>query len=115
MMLNLWFYHQLWVKCIHIRNSSGYIGQTHSRFPNVCGCLTLTEMHIGLTFFVICSINYNLTNTLLISPPEVKNSIIYSVRQKKLPFIENVRIKSLTCLKHQINITVALLFCGMFF
>ena len=28
------FYHQLWVKwvCIHIRNSSGDIGQTHSRF-----------------------------------------------------------------------------------
>ena len=31
----LCFYHQLWVKwvCIHIGNSSGHIGQTHSRFP----------------------------------------------------------------------------------
>ena len=29
------FYHQLWVKwlCIDIGNSSGHIGQTHSRFP----------------------------------------------------------------------------------
>ena len=31
----LCFYHQLWVKwaCIDIGNSSGHIGQTHSRFP----------------------------------------------------------------------------------
>ena len=36
MIFYLYFYHQLWVKwvCIqHIGNSSGHIGQTHSRFP----------------------------------------------------------------------------------
>ena len=35
LIFNLCFYHQLWVKlvCIHIGNSSGHIGQTHSRFP----------------------------------------------------------------------------------
>ena len=34
MIFNLCFYHRLWVKwvCIHIGNSSGHIGQTHSRF-----------------------------------------------------------------------------------
>ena len=35
MIFYLCFYHQLWVKwvCIDIGNSSGYIRQTHSRFP----------------------------------------------------------------------------------
>ena len=35
MTFNLSFYHQWWVKwiCIHIVNSSGLIGQTHSWFP----------------------------------------------------------------------------------
>ena len=33
MTLNLRFYNQLWVKCIHIGNSSGHIGKTLSRFP----------------------------------------------------------------------------------
>ena len=35
MIFYLCFYHQLWVKwvCIDIGNSSGHIGQTHSRFP----------------------------------------------------------------------------------
>ena len=35
MTFNSCFHHQLWVKlvCIHIGNSSGYITQTHSRFP----------------------------------------------------------------------------------
>ena len=33
MTFNLCFYHQLWVKCIHIENSSGHTGEAHSRFP----------------------------------------------------------------------------------
>ena len=35
MTFNSCFHHHLWVKlvCIHIGNSSGYITQTHSRFP----------------------------------------------------------------------------------
>ena len=34
---------------------------------------------------------------------------------KKLRFIENLRIKSLSCFKHQVNITVFFLSCGCFF
>ena len=41
-----------------------------------------------------------------------KNSF---VPQKKFLFIENLRIKYLTCFKHQINTIVVLLFCGSFF
>ena len=35
MNFNLCFYHQFWVKwvCIHVGNSSGHIGQTHSQIP----------------------------------------------------------------------------------
>ena len=44
MTFNLCSYHQLWVKwaCIHIGNSSGHIGQTHSRFPK---CLWMSNWH----------------------------------------------------------------------
>ena len=42
MTFSLCFYHQLWVKlvCIHIGNNSGYIEQTHLRFPK---CLWIYE------------------------------------------------------------------------
>ena len=41
--LIFWF-HQLWVKwvCMHIGDSSGYIGQTHSQFPK-CLWMFATE------------------------------------------------------------------------
>ena len=46
---------------------------------NICGCLTLNEMHIKLTSLITCSINNNLTNTSSIPPPEVKkHSTVYS-------------------------------------
>ena len=83
MILYLYFYHQLWV-CIHksvyirIGNSSGHIGQTHSRFPqNICECLTLNKMHINLTSLKICLINDNLNNTSS-TPPQKKSSAVYS-------------------------------------
>ena len=74
MIFYLCFHHQLWVKwvCIHIENSSGDIGQTHSRIPNICGCLTLNEMHIKLTSLIICLINDNLTKTPSTPPTERK-------------------------------------------
>ena len=34
---------------------------------------------------------------------------------KKLPFIESLRINSLTCFNHQFNIIVVILSCGNFF
>ena len=40
---------------------------------------------------------------------------MYIVNLIILSFTANLRIKSLNCLKHEINITVALLFCGSFF
>ena len=119
MTFNLCFYHPLWVKWvfIHTENSSGHIGQTHSRFPK---CL-LNEMNIKLASLIILSIKYNLANTSSRPPPEVKkNSIIYDkvnnfcLLEKKLLFIENLKIISLTCSVHQINITVVLLFRGSF-
>ena len=89
---------------------------------NLCGCLTLNEMHIDLASLIICIclIKCNLTHTSSISPPTVKNSIIYSkfnnfvYVKRNFTFIESLRI-TLTCFKHQINIAVVLLFCGSFF
>ena len=40
--------------------------------PNVCGCLTLNEMHIKLASLIISLTNDNLTNTSSTRPPEVK-------------------------------------------
>ena len=39
---------------------------------NVCGCLTLYEIHIELTSLKICSIKENITNTSSTPPSEVK-------------------------------------------
>ena len=81
MTFNLCFHHQLWVKlvCIHIGNSSGHIGQTHSQFWNVCGCLTLNKMYIKLASLIIFLTNNKLTNTSSSTPPpEVKKTTVYS-------------------------------------
>ena len=119
MIFYLCFYHQLWFKwvCIDIGNSSGYIRQTHSRFPKY---LTLNERHIQLTSLIICLINNNLTNTSSTPPPEGEKKTVLSIAhfcvpQQKLPFIRNLRVKYLTCFKHQINITVVFLSCESFF
>ena len=122
---NLCFYYQLWVKwlCIHIGNNSGHIGQTLIRFPK-CLWIFNTEWNaheIGI--LIICSINDNLTNTSSTLPPEVKikktvpyivNLILLCTSTETL-FTGTLRIKSLTYFRHQIDITVVLLFCGSFF
>ena len=41
-------------------------------FRNICGCLTLNEMHIKLALLITCLINGNLTDTSSTPPPEVK-------------------------------------------
>ena len=109
---------------IYIVNSSGHIGQTHSWFTKFLWkfSLALSEMDIKLASLTICSINYNLTNISSTPPSELKKgSTMYSkfntfvYLRKIVPFIENLRIKATTCFKHQINITVVLLFCESFF
>ena len=57
MIFYLCFYHQLWVKwvCLDIGNSSGHIGQIHSRFQKYMWSLTPNETHIKFTSFIICS------------------------------------------------------------
>ena len=42
-----------------------------------------------------------------------KKQVLIIKKWKKLPLIENLRVKSLTCFKHQINIIVVLLSCGV--
>ena len=47
---------------------------------NVCGFLTLNEILIKLAYFIVCSINDDLTNTSSTPPSEVKkkNGTVYS-------------------------------------
>ena len=122
MTFNLRFYHQLWVKwvCIHIGNSSGHIGKIIHDSQNICGCLTLDEMHIELASLITFLIDYILTNTSSTPPPEVTKTELCIVNlilssEKKFTFIRSPRIKSLTCFKHPINVIVVLLFCESFF
>ena len=76
---------------------------------NVWKCLTLNKMHIKLASLIICTTNDNLTNTSSTLPPEVKKiSTGYSAYNfvyldRSFHFFENLRIKPLTCFKHQIN------------
>ena len=44
---------------------------------NVCGCLTLNEMHIKLTSWVICLIHDNLINMSSTPAPEGKKAVLY--------------------------------------
>ena len=100
------FYHQLWL------NGYAYIleivlhilEKLTDDLWNVCGCLTLNKIHIELASSISFSINNNLTNTSSTAPNEVKNTVHWKFKDK-----------SLTCFKHQISITAALLFCGSFF
>ena len=92
------------------------LGKLNHDSWNVCECLTLNEMHIELTSLIICLINNNLMDTFTWS----KRTVLYivnliCVHQQKLSLIENLRTKYLTCLKHQINKTVVLMFCGSYF
>ena len=51
---------------------SGILDKLVNDSQNICGCLTLNEMHIKSTSLVIFSINGNLTNTSSTPPPEEK-------------------------------------------
>ena len=123
MTFNICFYPQLWVKWVlyKLEIVLGILDKLINDSRNVCGCLTLNEIHIELAYLIIGPINDNLTNTSSTPPPEVKTTVLYIVNliilctSKKIPFLGNLSIKSLTCFKHQINITVVLLFCGSFF
>ena len=114
--------------CVFISNCglNGYVyileivldilGKLSHDFWNVCGCLTLNEMHIELASLIICSIDNNLTNTFTWS----KRTVLYIVNLIILctsteTLIGNLGTKYLTCLKHQINKTVVLMFCGSYF
>ena len=75
-----WFSaYKLWVKwvCIHPGNNPGHIRQTHSRFPNICGCLTLNKMHIKYTSLAVCLINNNLNKTSSTPPSEGEKTGLY--------------------------------------
>ena len=78
MILYSCFYHQLWVKWIfiHIRNSFGYIGQTHSRFPK---CLWMFDTEWNAHQIDILDYFYdnsNLTNKSSTPLPEWKKKTV---------------------------------------
>ena len=89
---------------------------------NVWVCLTLHKMLIKLASLIICSGNDNLTNTSSTPPPDVKKTVLYIVRyvilctstETSICWKFTDKIFNLF-LKHQINVTVVLLCCGIFF
>ena len=111
----LWFFGFLsWLStCVFISNCglNGYVyileivldilGKLSHDFWNVCGCLTLNEMHIELASLIICSIDNNLANIFTWS----KRTVFYIVNLIIL-CTSTETSKYLTCLKHQINKTV---------
>ena len=73
-----------------------------------CQCMILKEIKIIFVSMIICSIVGNPTH-----PPEGKETSINNLKnEKKLPLTENLRLKSLSCFKHQINKIVFVLWCG---
>ena len=113
----LCFYHQLWAKWVCILEIVRDIFELIHDSQNTCGHLSLNETNIKFTSLIICSVNNNLTNRSSTPPPEGKKVTVYDtfyVPQQKLLFIGNLRIKSLTWFKHQINIAIVLLSCGSF-
>ena len=92
---------------------------------NVYWRLTVNEVGIKLAPLIIFSVNNNLTNTSSTPPPEVEKTVLYIVHSiilctstffvPQTSIYWKLRIKSLTCFKYQINITVVLLSCGIFF
>ena len=55
-----------------------------------CQCVILKEINIMLESVIICLIVGNFINT----------STLNELCEKKLPFIENLRVKYLSCFKH---------------
>ena len=56
-------------------------------FPKVCGYFKVIEMYIKPASFIICLINYKLTNTSSTTPPKLKKK---QYSGKKLLFIATV-------------------------
>ena len=82
MTFNLCFHHQLWVKWyVYILAIVLVIfDKLIHDSPNICGCLTLNEMHIKLASFIISSTNNNLTNSSSTPLPEIKKkTVLYIV------------------------------------
>ena len=78
----------------------------HETLTNSCTILDMDDCR--------CVILKEINNFVsLIASLIFKFKSIFS--KKKLPLIENLRIKSLNCFKHQINIIVVILSCGSFF
>ena len=78
MIFYLCFYHQLWVKwvCIDIGNSSGHIGQTHSRFPKYLWMFR-TEWNAHQIDILNNLFNYREPHQHVITTWREKNSIVY--------------------------------------
>ena len=68
-----------------------------------CQCMILKEVNVFVSL-IICPIVNNLKE-------EEKNIMVCKFKnyfsEKKLPLIENLKLKSLTCFHHQIDIIVA--------
>ena len=96
---------------VYIKNKSDHLTQSFMIYE-MCGyqCMITKGIHIIFVSMTICSI----AKALIITYTWRKRNKYYSVLiqkyfcEKKLPFIENLRIKSLSCFKHQINIIVLL-------
>ena len=70
-----------WVLCI-LERVLDILDKLIHDSQNVCGCLTLNEMHIKLESLITCSIKDNLTNTLSTLPTEVKDSTVFNTFNK---------------------------------
>ena len=77
MIFYLCFYHQLWVKwlCIDTGNSSGHIGQTHSRFPKYLWMFDTEWNAHQIDILDNFLINDKLIN--MSSPSEGKKTVFY--------------------------------------
>ena len=86
---NLCFYHHLldkWIS-IHIGNSSGHTGQTHSQIPEMS--VDIWQIYIEVASLIICSINYNVSLTYTSSTdPEVKKTGILCSKFNKFVYLK---------------------------
>ena len=79
-----------------------------------CLCITLKEIDLVFVSVIICSIADNLINTSIWRERNKYYSELIQkcfFCEKKLPFIQNLRIKYPSCFKNQINMNVVLLSC----
>ena len=80
-----------------------------------CLCITLKEIDLVFVSVIICSIADNLINTSIWRERNKYYSELirkYFFCEKKLPLIQNLRVKYPSCFKDQITINAVLLSCG---